>query len=619
VTTTSDSANAFDPSSSTTPEGARREAAEIAAAVAGLTPARQFVQLVADHADRIALRSPNGDGWDEWTWTQHADRVARAAAGFQALGLERGDRIVLMMRNCAEFHVLDMAALLVGATPISVYNSSSPDQVAYLIQHCGARFAVAEDDGFAARFADARSLPLLEQIGMVHPGPGDQPPFTFESLLAHEPVDLAAAADTGRPDDAATVIYTSGTTGPPKGVVITNENVCWTGESLRRRFPFATEYAGKRVVSYLPMAHIAERMVSHYIHVALGFEVSTCPEAGQVAAYLAQVRPHVLFGVPRVFEKINAGVLAALAADPERATKFDEAVEAATPIAVERSWGRATEEQEATWAFLDEVAFQPARALLGLDELLMAITGAAPMRGELLLWFRAIGVPLSEIYGMSESTGPITWTPEHIKPGTVGTAIPGCEVTLGDDGELICRGGNVFGGYLGDPGKTAEALDGGWLRTGDIATVDDDGYFRIVDRKKELIITAGGKNVSPANLEAALRMIPLVGQAFAVGDQRPFVAALVTLDPDDAPAWAKAHGIAFTDLADLSRNPQVRAEIDRAAQEAMAPFNHAERVKKIVVLDHDWPPDSAFVTPTQKLKRRAIREAYADVIADIYA
>ncbi len=594
----------------------RAEANEIDAAVRDLTVARQFVRTVAAEGDRVALRARNAQGWVEWTWAEHADRVARAANGLRRLGARRGDRIVLMMRNCPEFHVLDLAALLIGAVPVSIYNSSSADQVHYLVNHCQARFAVVEDSGFLQRFETARGIPGLERVGVVHPeGAAD---FTFDQLLESEPIDIASAAVEGSVDDLVTVIYTSGTTGPPKGVMITNANAAWTGESLRRRFPFEADYAGKRVVSYLPMAHIAERMVSHYLHLALGFEVSTCPEPNRIIEYLTEVRPHVLFGVPRVFEKIHAGVRSALASDPERAKRFEEALEASAPIAIKRSWGTTSADDDATWDFLDEVALRPARETLGLDELLMAITGAAPMRGELLMWFRAIGVPLSEVYGMSESSGPITWTPERIKPGSVGPAIPGCEVSLASDGELICRGGNVFAGYLDQPSQTDEALDGGWLHTGDIATVDEDGYYTIVDRKKELIITAGGKNVSPANLEAALRMIPLISQACAVGDGRPFVAAIVTLDPDETATWAKAHGVEETDLAHLSRDPLLVAEVEREVAEAMEPFNNAERVKKVAILDHDWHDDSAFLTPTQKLKRRAILSTYAATIDALY-
>jgi long-chain acyl-CoA synthetase len=258
--------------------------------------------------------------------------------------------------------------------------------------------------------------------------------------------------------------------------------------------------------------------------------------------------------------------------------------------------------------------------MLGLDQVEVAITGAAPIPAELLSWFRAIRVPLSEIYGMSESSGPMTWTARRVKPGSVGPAIPGCEVELAEgDNEIICRGGNVFQGYLNDPEKTADTLDAeGWLHSGDIGQVDEDGYFTIVDRKKELIITAGGKNLSPANLEANLKLIPLVGQACAIGDNRPFVSALVVLDPEVATAWAGAEGIEFTDLNDLAGKPEVRAEIEKGLAEVMAQFNNAERVKKVVILGEEWLPDSAELTPTSKLKRRGVHAKYAEEIESIY-
>ena len=513
------------------------------------TIVRSFVTRVADHGDVVALRGKEGDTWRERTFSQFADEVARVAGGLAALGVGRGDRIVLMMRNRPEFHVLDTAALLLGATPISIYNSSSPDQIAYLVGHCGATVGVVEDEGYLDRFAAVRSeLPALRTLGALGAGLAD---FSWEDLLAGDPVDLEAAAAASSPEDLVTVIYTSGTTGQPKGVQITDANVMFVARATRDLMPF-DDGVGKRVVSYLPMAHIAERTVSHYSNLILGYEVSCCPEPGQIAAYCGEVRPHVLFGVPRVWEKIHAGLTAALSGDPEKKAQFDEGVEAARPIALRRSWGEASEEDEATWSFLDSVAFTPVRALLGLDELEVAVTGAAPIPPDLLMWFRAIGVPLSEVYGMSENTGLMTWTPERIKPGTVGPAAPGTEVEIAEDGEVICRGPHVFRGYLDDPEKTAEALIDGWLHTGDIGELDEDGYLKIVDRKKELIITAGGKNISPANLEAALKMIPLVGQAAAIGDQRPFVSALVVLDPDTAPVWARQHGIEFASLAELA-------------------------------------------------------------------
>jgi long-chain acyl-CoA synthetase len=597
--------------------------ADIDRTVEGRTPARDFVATVERCGEQTALRWKEGDAWREWTFADYGDRVARVTSAFRALGVSPGERIVLMLRNCPEFHVLDMAALMCGATPISIYNSSSPDQVAYLAGHCGAKVAIVEDAGFLGRFTPVRDqLGDLKAIGMVRRDGGDDAgdiAFDLAEMLDHDPADLAAAAADGSPDDLATVIYTSGTTGPPKGVMLSNHNVVWTVECLRTSIAFA-DFAGKRLVSYLPMAHIAERMTSHYQQAALGYEVTTCPEPGQVAAYAREVRPNVLFGVPRVWEKIHSGVVGALGADAEKARQFDEAIEAAKPIVQRMAWDEATDEDRATWAFLDDVAFRGIREMLGLDQLDLAITGAAPIPAELLGWFRAIGVPLSEIYGMSESSGPMTWAPYRIKPGTVGPAVPGVEVAIAEDGEVICRGGNVFLGYLDQPEKTAEALDeDGWLHSGDIGRLDGDGYLTIVDRKKELIITAGGKNISPANLEAALKMIPLVGQACAIGDQRPFVGALVVLDPDTAPAWAAQHGIADRDLGSLAENPEVVAEIDRSLAEVMAPFNNAERVKKVRVLGSEWLPDSEELTPTSKLKRRGIHAKYADEIEALYS
>jgi long-chain acyl-CoA synthetase len=596
--------------------------AEISALVEGHTVARDFLATVEREGGRTALRTRGADGvsWVETTYSELGELVARATAGLASLGVGRGDRVVLMLRNRPEFHVLDMAALCLGATPISVYNSSAPEQVAYLVGHAGGEVAIVEDDAFLARFNEVRDqLPRLRAVGVVEESTGPHD-FTYASLLAHEPADLAEATATGRPEDLATVIYTSGTTGPPKGVMITNANVCWTVESLLQCIGWSREeLVGKRMVSYLPMAHIAERMTSHYQSAIVGYEVTTCPDATVVAEYLREVRPNILFGVPRVFEKIHAGLTAALAGDPDKERAFQEAVAAALPIAERRTWGEATEEDEATWAFLDDAAFRPIRELLGLDALDVAISGAAPIPAELLAWFRAIGVPLSEIYGLSETSGPLTWEPYRVKPGTVGPQIPGCEVALAADGEVIGRGGNIFTGYLDDPDKTADALDEqGWLHTGDIGVLDEDGYLRIVDRKKELIITAGGKNISPANLEAALKTIPLVGQACAIGDQRPFVSALVTLDPDVAPVWAAKHDLAGLSLAELAVHPTVLAELDRGLAEVMAPFNNAERVKKLSVIGDEWLPDSDVLTPTSKLKRRGVLGRYGDRIEALY-
>jgi long-chain acyl-CoA synthetase len=595
---------------------------QLDAAAEGATIGGRWLRTVEAHPDQVALREKAADGsWTELTYRAYADRVAVAATGLQAIGLGAGDRIVLMMRNCIDFHVVDMAAVMCGATAVSIYNSSAPEQIAYLAGHCGAKVAVVEDIGFLERFLKVRDeLPRLESIVVLRDPDGLAPQEVLPRSAiedGHAPDDLQAAVGRCTPESLATIIYTSRTTGPPKGVMLTHRNVVWTAEGYLRLLD--VDPVGFRAVSYLPMAHIAERMTSHYLGGIGGYEVTTCPEAGELAAYVREVRPEIMFGVPRVWEKIHAGVQAALGADPEAKAKFDGAVAAAIPIAERRTFGTANAEDEATWAALDEGAFQRVRELVGLDAVRFALTGAAPIPASLIAWYRGIGVPLSEIYGLSECTGPMTWEPFRVKSGSVGVAFPGVDVFLADDGEVCCRGGNVFAGYLDDPEKTAEALDAdGTLHSGDIGVFDDDGYLHIVDRKKELIITAGGKNISPANLESAMKTVPLIGQACAIGDQRPFVSALVVLDPEVAPMWARDHGIGDASLEALAEHPDVVAEVERGVAGVMRQFNNAEAVKKVRVLGQEWLPDSEELTPTSKLKRRGIHAKHADAIESLY-
>jgi long-chain acyl-CoA synthetase len=596
---------------------------EIDAATEGRTVAGEFLRTLEAHGSQTAVRWLTDDIWSSLTFDEVAERAARAAAGLLELGVGKGDRVVLMMRNIPAFHWLDLAVLFCGATPVSIYNSSAPDQVQYLVAHCGAKVAIVENELFLDKFLKVRDeLPELGPIVVLDPPellPEGVSPGSVLSEAA--PVDLAAAVGNGDPEDLATVIYTSGTTGNPKGVMITNRNVVWTFESALHSYGWTREeMAGKRVVSYLPMAHIAERMVSHYGLVGGGLEVATCPDPSLLTSYLGPVKPNIVFGVPRVWEKVYGGLNAMISADPENAAKFNAAIDEAIPLREKVTWETATDAEAARLEELDAENFALVRALLGLDEVEMAVTGAAPIPAQLISWFRAIGLPLAEVYGMSENTGPMTFERFKVKPGTVGTALPGTELEIFPDGEVCCRGGHVFQGYLNDPEKTAEAIDeDGWLHSGDIGEIDEDGYLRIVDRKKELIITAGGKNISPANLEAALKLIPLVAQAAAIGDNRPFVSALVALDPEVAPVWANNQGIEFEDLADLATKPEVIAAVQAGLEDVMSEFNNAERVKKVHILGEEWLPDSDVLTPTSKLKRRGIHARYEVEIEAIYS
>ena len=595
--------------------------------VTGRTVATRFLDTVAEHGDVAVLRWKQPDGsWAERTLAEVADDTARLVTALRELGIGKGDRVVLMMRNRPEFHAIDLAVLFCGATPVSIYNSSAPEQIEYLVNHSGAKLAIVENDTFLERFDQVRDrLTSLDQIVVVEPSDDtDDVHVRLGELMTRPPADLAEAATVGEDDDLATIIYTSGTTGPPKGVMLTNYNIAWTLESVGRSMREQTDLeslAGFRHVSYLPMAHVMERLLGHYYLIEFATQVTCCPETSLVAAYAGEVHPNVFIGVPRVWEKLHAGVSAAIGADPEKAKAFGEALAAAEPIAAKMRAGTATPEEIETYEFLDAVAFTPVKQLIGLDEAQFCISGAAPLQPDVMRWFQTIGVPLSEGYGMSETTAILTWS-HRAKPGHVGRPAVGVELRLGPDGEVLARGGNIFVGYLDAPDKTAETIDDdGWVHTGDIGEIDDDGYLRIVDRKKELIVTAGGKNISPANLEAALKGIPLVGQACAVGDQKPFVTALVVLDPDAAKAWAAEHGLEGEDatLPAMAKNPDVLAEIEAGRVQAMQSFNSAETVKKITVLGDEWLPDTDLLTPTSKLKRRGVLARFADEIEAMYA
>jgi long-chain acyl-CoA synthetase len=571
-----------------------------------------LLRHVTEHGDEFAFRTLEGE---TWTWREYLDRAARFAGGLRALGVQRGDRIVLMLRNRLEFHVADVGALLAGATPISIYNSSSPAQIAYLAGHCGAVLAVTEEGDFAERvLAAAGDVPGLRAVVVV--GDVPQGAASYDDLAGGDAVDVEEAVAAIDPTDLLTVIYTSGTTGPPKGVMLDHTNVLAAYKGLIHFMPNENP-SEQRTVSYLPMAHIAERNVSHYNHLLWGGQVTPCADIAELGKYLVEVRPTLLFGPPRVFEKLVAGIQAAVAVRPaEDQQRFAEALQVGRQVQQLKARGEAIpDDLAATWGFVDEVAFRPLRATVGLDACTIAFSGAAPIPVEVIDFLRDIGLDMSEVYGMSENTGGMTWEPHLVKSGRVGRAFPDTEVVTAPDGEVLCRGAIVFKGYLNDPERTHEALDeDGWLHTGDIGEFDEDGYLRIVDRKKELIITAGGKNISPANIEAALKTIPLVGQAMAIGDNKPYLVALLTLDPDAASVRFPGRS-----LADVAADSDVAAELAREVAEVNERFSRVEHIRRFALLGEEWLPDSDMLTPTMKLKRRGVLATYGAVIDEMYA
>jgi len=556
------------------------------------TVAEAFQVTANAHPDRCALRT-KGDEFSI-TWREYADKVRAVAAGLAGLGLERGATMALMLTNRPEFHWFDAAAMHLGATPFSVYNTYTAEQIQYQVDDAEVRIFVTEK-AFEER---VHGLQNVDHVIVVD----DEGAAGVE---AHAPqgFDFDAAWKAVQPDDLLTLIYTSGTTGPPKGVQLTHSNLVSGINGFDQVIEFPSE---GRVISWLPMAHIAERSCSHYLPMFVGFSTTCCPDPRQVVAYLPEVRPSWFFAVPRIWEKLKAAIEAGIEGEQDAAKK--QATQWALDLGLRKVRGEdvGDEHQKA-----DELVLSKIRAGLGLDQVESVNVGAAPTPPEVIEFFHALGIPLAELWGMSETTGYGTCNPpERIKIGTVGPPSPGAEIKLADDGEVLIRGPFVMAGYRNQPEQTREAIDeDGWLHTGDIGEFDEDGYLKLVDRKKELIISAGGKNMSPANIEAKLKASsPVIGQAIAIGDGRPYNIALVTLDPDVAPAYEQQHG-----------RDALLAELERGIEAANEQLARVEQVKKFKLLDEEWEPGGDELTPTMKLKRKPIHEKYASEIEELYA
>ncbi|HWJ82909.1 MAG TPA: AMP-dependent synthetase/ligase [Nocardioides sp.] len=548
--------------------------------LAAATFCEAFQNTVAARPDEVALRTPGGAV--QITWREYADRVGRLAAGLASIGVRRGDTVGLMLVNRPECALVDMAALHLGAIPFSVYNTSSPEQLEYLFANAGNDVVVTQQAFLGAIRSSGASLGTVVSVD------GGDRTLSLDDLESRgDPdFDLEGSWRAVGPDDVLTLIYTSGTTGPPKGVELTHGSML---AQLRGSGPRLGISLEDRVASYLPTAHVADRWSAYYGPTVFGSQVTYVDDPKMIVGALADVRPTLWGGVPRIWEKLKAGLEAKGVTDP-----------AAMPEEVRRG----------------------VLQLIGLDQVRVSVSGAAPIAVEVLEYFDALGLPICELWGMSETSTIGTLNPpDDIRFGTVGTAIDGVELRIADDGELLLRGPVVMKGYRGRPDQTAEAIDpDGWLHTGDIATIDQDGYVRIVDRKKELIINAAGKNMSPANIEQVLKAAhPLIGQAVTVGDRRPYNVALIVLDPDASAAYAEQAGLADGSPTALAESAEVRALVGAAVEQANARLSRVEQIKRFRILPTDWLPGGDELTPTMKLKRRPIAEKYAAVIDELYA
>lgn len=596
---------------SQTPPEIAAERAAIEAEAAGSTLLTVYAGTAAENADTEAHRWQDARGsWHSLTYRQVRDQVRDLALGLSARGFQPGEFAVIWSGNRSAATVADYAVMHARGVPVFIYNTVAAEQAAYIAGHCEATVAIVERQYLPKLRDAAKSLPKLRDIILIDgDGDGDGEPdgerdgaIGWDAVLAQgrgiaerDPARFDATWTQVTPDDLATLIYTSGTTGQPKAVMLTHHNVRYYQAALALILPPEEQEPDDgpaAVVSYLPMAHVTGRSVDHWTAMARPVTLNYCPDPRKLFEIAAQVHPTGVMGIPRVWEKLYAALRNALP----------------------------TVEPDAIRALPDEQR-AGILAFIGLDRCKIATSGSAPLDPAIIEFFRALGVPLTEGWGMSELSNAATISPpEEARSGAVGKRFPGMEITIASDGEVLVRGPLVMGGYYKDPERTVDSVDpDGWLHTGDVGELDADGYLKITDRKKELIITSGGKNISPALIEYELQRHPLIGQACAIGDRRNYVTALIVLDPETAPAWAKAQGLPELPLAELALRPEVLAEVRRGVDEANSHLARVEQVRRFRVLGNEWTVDSGELTPTQKRRRRVITDRYAKEIDELYA
>ncbi|MEU3607643.1 long-chain fatty acid--CoA ligase [Streptomyces sp. NPDC035033] len=582
-----------------------------------------FQATVAAGPEAIALRS--SDGSVSLTWRQYDDRVRRIAAGLAALGVGRGDTVALMLTNRPEFHLVDAAVMHLGAASFSVYNTYPADQIAHLFSVAGNGVVVTEEQ-FLDRVREAGERTGVTTVVCVDAAPEGTLGLPGLEGRAAPDFDFDAAWRAVTRDDLLTLIFTSGTTGAPKGVELAHRNILF---SLSSNMTSLTEISGGTdlrgaMLSYLPDANLANRWSAHYGPIATGSTVTTVRDGKQVLDVMRQVRPTGFMGVPMIWYKLKARIEQDLAERP--AGERDQ-------VAHALRLGTARARAEATGAILpptalreweeaDRTVLLPVRERFGLDRMIVTTSGGAPIAPEALEFFMALGAPLCEVWGMTETAAAgLANTPGERRPGTVGRARAGVEIRIADDGELLLRSPGVMRGYRDDPEKTAEAVDAdGWLHTGDVATLDADGYVRIVDRKKDVIINSSGKNMSPSHIENAVKLeCPLIGSIVAIGDTRPHVTALITLDPEEARAFAAEHGLAGAGPEVLATHPGVLAAVEEGVARGNARLARVEHVRAFTLLPVYWEANGDELTATMKVRRKVVTEKYAREIEALYA
>jgi long-chain acyl-CoA synthetase len=600
----------------------------------------RFHERVSQHPDRVALRYKRSGEWTDITWREYGDQVRRAGKALIALGLKNGDKMALLSGNRPSWHIADIGCMSIGAATAPIYITNSPDQVRHVISDSDSKVAVVENADQLEKVLKVREqLPALEKVVVFEGYQGDADKnfvMTWDDFLALgdtiEDSKYDEATRSVKPENLATFVYTSGTTGNPKGVMLTHGNIWWTATHSEQHIPIGDAEHG-RALSYLPLSHIAERMISHLLQIYYGTQTWFAESLETLLPDLQACKPTYFFGVPRVWEKFYAGVTAKMAAaDPnDRKTKLaKKALDVGKQVtvleqeAVDRG-GKLADAKvplglKLQHTVLDKLVLHKIRSAFGLEECRLALSAAAPLSPDLIWFFHSIGIKITEGYGQSEDNGPTSWNPpDAIKIGTVGTPLRGMEVKIAEDGEILARGGNVMAGYYKNDEATRETIDeDGWLHSGDVGELDEHNYLKITDRKKDLIITAGGKNIAPQEIENKLKSAhPLISQVVVIGDRRPFLSALITLDEEKLPSFAKEHGIEGGGH-EIANHERTLKEIEGAINEVNQSLAKVEGIKKFRILERDFLQEENEITPTMKVKRKQINQIYVDAIEDMY-
>lgn len=585
------------------------------------TVIRVFERTVAEHGTIPALKYKRDGGWRTISYDDYYRDVMRAARGFMKLGLEPGQAVSIIGYNCPQWLIADLAAIAAGGRPAGIYTTSSPELCAYVAGHCAAPIVVVEDAEQLAKFKRVRhELPELRAIVMMFGEDDDEDVLSWQELLElgdDESLEseLRARIERQGLEDCATLIYTSGTTGRPKAVMLSHRNLMWAAETVA---DVVRVQAGDDQISYLPLSHIAEQMFSIHGPITYGITVWFAESLDDLGENLREVRPHTFFAVPRVWEKIQHKMQAAGA----EASPVQKRI-----VAWARGVGlRAAEAEEAgrrkplLYPLARALVFDKVKKRLGMDRSRFRGTGAAPIARETLDFFAALDMVLYEVWGQSESTGAGTLNrPGEVRRGSIGRPYPETEIEIADDGEILMRGPSVFMGYLGNEQATRETVDAdGWLYTGDVGRIDDDGFVYIVDRKKEIIITAGGENISPAHVEGEIKTIPVVSQVCVIGDHRKYLSALITLDEESLPEAAEAAGSSARTPAEAASCEKFGAWFEKRMEAVNERLARVQTIKRWRLLPEDFSIEGGELTPTMKLKRRVIHEKYADEIESLY-